>query len=377
MRMTDYPVTLRHDPVFVFCVNDATDTGSLTAASPGGTAPFTFVWTRYDQAGRSFTIPVKTETGVTSTADGLPEGGYKVSISDGSGYSTELYAWVNLDKPVANAALLNFTCDYVALDGTKAPDNFNYYDPSTGTARRLPNGVKHLWSSIPASAIPFPDLEIDPVTFSPPLVDVRYTLHVTDSFGCVSSSSFDYTSIHVKAEFTAEPAEGEAPLEITFTDKSVRALHYKWKFGDDSVSVQPAPGTHTYYTPGVYYAVLSIESELTCSDSDSIKITVYPSSLQIPNVFTPNDDGINDFFIPEKKSLKYLNLQIFAKSGHRVYSWEGDGMDLQDWQGWDGKINNSERRAVPGTYYYVMRAVGYDDVEYKGREYRGALYLFR
>ena len=62
--------------------------------------------------------------------------------------------------------------------------------------------------------------------------------------------------------------------------------------------------------------------------------------MQMPNVFTPNDDGINDFFIPDKKSLKFLNLQIFSKSGRRVYNYEGDGEDLQGWQGWDGKVNS-------------------------------------
>jgi gliding motility-associated-like protein len=375
--MTDYPVTTRHDPVFIFCVADAGEKGALTAASPGGTAPFTFVWTMYDQTGGSYSIPVKTETGVTSTAGGLSEGGYMVSISDGGGYSTDLYAWVNIDKPVANAALLNFTCDYVALDGTAAPDHFNYYDPSTGASRRLPNGIAFLWSSTPESLIPFPDVRIDPLIASPPLVDVQYMLQVTDSFGCSASSSFPYTSIHVKAEFTAEPTEGEAPLEVTFTDKSVRGFHYTWKFGDDSISVQPDPGTHTYYIPGTYYAVLTIESDLTCSDADSVAIKVEPSTLQMPNVFTPNDDGINDFFVPEKKSLKFINLQIFSKGGHRVYNYEGNGGDIQTWEGWNGKINNSERYAEPGAYFYVLRAVGYDEKSYKGKEFRGALYLYR
>jgi len=375
--MTDYPATVRHDPVFIFCAANEGDKGSLTAASPGGTAPFTFVWTMYDQAGKSYSIPVKTETGTTSTAGGLSEGGYRVSISDGGGYSTELYAWVNIDKPVANAALQEFTCDYVALDGTAAPDHFNYFDPSTGTSRRLPNGVVFLWSSMPESLIPFPDVRIDPLITSPPLIDVQYMLQVTDSFGCAASSSFPYTSIHVKAEFTAEPTEGEAPLEVTFTDKSVRGFHYTWKFGDDSISGLPDPGTHTYYIPGTYYAVLEIESVLTCRATDSVAIKVEPSTLQMPNVFTPNDDGINDFFVPEKKSLKFINLQIFSKAGHRVYNYEGNGGEIQTWEGWNGKINNSERYAEPGAYFYVLRAVGYDEKSYKGKEYRGAIYLYR
>ncbi|MCJ7820797.1 MAG: gliding motility-associated C-terminal domain-containing protein [Bacteroidales bacterium] len=377
VRMTDYPVTLRDDPVFIFCAAGASDRGILTAASPGGTAPFTFSWSKYDITGGSFSIPVKTETGVTSTASSLDEGGYRVTITDGGGYSTDLFAWISLDKPVANAALQAFTCDYVALNGTAAPDHFNYYDPSTGSPRRLPNEIRFNWSSVPASTIPYPDLELNPVTFSPPLVDVEYMLQVTDSFGCATTSSFDYTSIHIKAEFTAEPTVGEAPLEVLFNDNSVRAYSYMWKFGDDSISSLPDPGPHVYYTPGDYRVTLVIESDLTCVDSASVTITVEPSLLQIPNVFTPNDDGMNDFFIPDKKSLKYINIQVFAKSGHRVYYYQATGDDLQNWTGWDGHINNSGRLADAGTYYYVIRATGYDDIKYEGREYRGALYLYR
>jgi gliding motility-associated-like protein len=203
-------------------------------------------------------------------------------------------------------------------------------------------------------------------------------LQVTDSFGCVSSSSFDYTSIQVKADFDAEPITGEAPLEVIFTDKSVRANKYAWDFGDDSTSVSSDPGSHFYYVPGEYTVTLTIESELYCTDTyNEIKITVEPSGLSAPNVFTPNDDGINDFFVPEKKSLKFINLQIFSKSGRRVYNYEGNGEEIQNWQGWDGKINHSERFAEPGAYYFVLRAVGYDDVEYQGSNYRGVVYLYR
>ncbi len=377
VRYTSYPTTSRTDPVFIFCAAGAGVTGTLEAASPGGAAPFTFTWTRYNETAGGYSIPVTTTTGTTSTATGLAEGGYRVHISDGGGYSTDLYAWVNIDRPQAEASLLHFTCDYVALKGTAAADQFTYYDPLTNVSRRLPNGVRHLWSSTPQSAIPYPDLELNPITYSPPLVDVRYTLQVTDSFGCSVSSSFDYQSIHVKAEFTAEPTEGEAPLGVTFTDKSVRAMKYLWRFGDDSVSNMPDPGVHSYYRPGDYTVSLVIESELTCRDSASVRVRVLPSMLQLPNVFTPNDDGMNDFFVPDKRSIRSVDMQVFSKSGRRVYHYRGAGEELLEWKGWDGKVNNTERYAEPGAYFYVIRAVGYDDVQYKGQEYRGTVYLFR
>ena len=82
-----------------------------------------------------------------------------------------------------------------------------------------------------------PDFLLDPQTFDPPLVDVTYNLQVTDSFGCTSESSFFYESIHVKADFTVEPVKGEAPLEVTFTDKSIRASTYRWEFGENKDSI--------------------------------------------------------------------------------------------------------------------------------------------
>jgi gliding motility-associated-like protein len=384
IRHTEYPVTVRKDSVYIFCTSSASDLGTLVATSTGGTAPFTFNWTRYDQVAKSYSIPVKTESGIASTAPGLIEGGYCVHIYNGTDYDAYFYAWVNLDKPTANAALNSSACTYLSLDGTQAADNFYYYDPSTGASKLLPNSTTFQWSSNPSSTIPAN--EIDPFISGKnlPYTDITYTLQVVDKFGCASSSSFLYESFHVKADFTATPTSGEAPLEVVFKNNSIHANKYLWDFGDDSISRMEEPPPHKYYTPGEYTVTLSVESSLFCTDTytlyssgNNYSIDVLPSSIDIPNVFSPNGDGINDVFIPERASLMFLTVQIFSKSGQRVYHYEAEGDALSEWTGWDGKINNSNRYAEPGAYFYVLRAKGYDDKEYKGSEYRGVVYLYR
>jgi len=376
-RYTGYPVTARNDKIFVFCASASSATGTLIAESPGGTAPFNFEWLKFDEtpATQGFNIPVKTESGTISSFD-APEGGYGVHITDNYGYDVSYYAWVHIDVPVVNAALKNYTCSYVALDGTTATDDFYYYDPSTGASVKLPNELADpIWTSSPSSVIP-PNEE-DPIIGIPPLVDVTYMLQVTDSFGCASSSSFFYESIHVDAAFTAAPSEGDAPLEVAFTNTSVRANTYLWDFGDDSVSYLADPPAHKYYIPGDYTVTLTIESELFCSDIYSLNIKVNKSAMEMPNVFSPNGDGINDYFVPDFASLKYVSIKIFSKSGQRVYHYEGNGEKVSEWTGWDGKINNSDRFAEPGIYYYVITGKGWDDKDYKGSGYRGIVYLYR
>jgi len=47
---------------------------------------------------------------------------------------------------------------------------------------------------------------------------------------------------------------------------------------------------------------------------------------------------------------------------------------LKEWEGWDGYIDAGSK-ASPGVYYYIIEALGWDDVEYKSRVYRGALQI--
>jgi len=380
VRYTSYPSAPSvKDPVFIYCNASGSQKGTLNASSPGGTGPFNFSWYKWSDNTKSFSIFLKTESAVTtSLSDNLDEGGFQVTIS--GGFDTTLVGWIFLDKPYSLAMLQNRTCKYVALKGKAAIDTFYYKNPSNGDSIKLPNVVKFLWSSDPTSSIPYPDFEINPQTFSPPLVDVTYNLHVSDSFGCISESSFFYESIHVKADFSVDPTKGEAPLKVSFTDKSIRADKYTWEFGDnkDSISYLSNPEPHTYYKPGEYTVKLTIESVLHCIDSmRSEKIMVDPSKLEIPNVFTPDGDGLNDRFIVESKSLRYISVEVFSQSGMKVYNFYGEGENLRTWEGWDGNVNTSSIKASPGIYFYIIHGYGWDDIDYNGKEYRGFVYLYR
>lgn len=375
-RYTDYSSTGSNDPVFIFCSSDGHADATLRAVSPLDNGPYDFSWYAWDEAASDFSTSLGQETGVMSSQlEGLPEGGYRVEISNGVDPDTAFNAWVHIDSPVSVAALDDFKCNYVALSGHADIDTFLYSDINSGENIMLPNDYRFIWSSDPPSSIPYPELDINPQTFDPPLDDVWYNLHVVDSFGCSADSSFFYESIHVEADFDADPVQGEAPLEVFISDKSTRASTYTWEFEDDTISSVAEPGSYIYYVPGSYKLRLFIESDMFCRDSTSVNITVEPSSLDIPNVFTPDGDGNNDYFYVDNKSLRSIYVQIFSKSGQRVYVFEGRGDALRDWQGWDGKIGSS--KASPGIYFYIIRANGWDDVLYEGEEYRGFFYLYR
>ena len=153
LRYTSYPLALTvNDPVFIYCSTSVSQKVTLNASSPGGTGPFNFAWFKWSDITKSFSILLKTESGILSSSAGdLDNGGYRVVIS--AGYDTTLTGWIFIDKPFSSAALQNSTCDYVALIGQAAVDTFYYRNISNGQPLKLPNGVSFLWSSDPASSI--------------------------------------------------------------------------------------------------------------------------------------------------------------------------------------------------------------------------------
>lgn len=95
--------------------------------------------------------------------------------------------------------------------------------------------------------------------------------------------------------------------------------------------------------------------------TDSVTITVCdlppPSGIIIPNIFTPNNDGINDVFKITTKNIITLNCKIYNRWGILVSELTKIN------EAWDG-LTTSGLQCANGVYYYVIIARGEDGKEY-------------
>jgi gliding motility-associated-like protein len=143
---------------------------------------------------------------------------------------------------------------------------------------------------------------------------------------------------------------------LTCTIPEETGTSYLWKLGDSS-SETGSRVTHDYSLQDttLYYLVrLNAISSHGCIDSSSKYIDVIPF---IPNVFSPNGDGINDIF---KEGFK---VEIVDRNGMQIYKGNN---------GWDGRYNGQP--ADPDTYFYL---VYYKDSEQKLHTRKGYVTLIR
>ena len=98
---------------------------------------------------------------------------------------------------------------------------------------------------------------------------------------------------------------------------------------------------------------------------EPFQIVISESSLKVPNAFSPNGDGINDYFnVFEVKSIISFSAAIYNRWGQQLYKWGIDQMDCETC-GWDGTYKGSPVKE--GVYYVVVQARGADGINYNIR----------
>ncbi len=141
-------------------------------------------------------------------------------------------------------------------------------------------------------------------------------------------------------------------MEITNTSIG-KIVSWQWDFGDGSSSKEQSPGPHLYpdSREKTYIVKLIVQNDLGCYDTSSMPVVRLQSCfITVPNAFTPNGDGKNDFLYPLNAFMaKNLEFCVYNRYGQLVFK-------TQDWtHKWDGTIGGQPEPT--GTYVWTLRYV--------------------
>lgn len=135
---------------------------------------------------------------------------------------------------------------------------------------------------------------------------------------------------------------------IEIKDNSSLATSWNYTFGDNNVTNEMNP-THTYQDTGRFTIIQIVSSEHQCMDTSYREIIVNGAfTLYIPNAFTPNNDGSNEFFFVNGYGITDVQMLIFNRWGNKVF--EGQNASAR----WNGLTLNGQ--ACPqGVYVYSVK----------------------
>lgn len=216
----------------------------------------------------------------------------------------------------------------------------------------------------PTAARPYLTLETDSLT---PL-EIVYTLTITDeSLGCTISDEMTVSLVgHPSVSIL-----GEEPTIIRGTGANLvangidNAGSYLWSpptglSNTNGEVVTARPDTTQLY-------IVEGRDEYGCKTEAEIVVNVIdPPRINVPTAFTPNGDGIHDFFRPVSKDIELQTFQVFNRWGEMVYD------DISD-TGWDGSYNGEIQGLGVYVYFIQYRFIAGDKIE----QLQGSVTLIR
>lgn len=191
----------------------------------------------------------------------------------------------------------------------------------------------------------------------------------------------DNPSIHPSVTYTTSDGEtssdesfsGSAPIRASFmanpSDDIGWSSYYEWRVYhandtvpyiiryDENLDLEfNESGMHRI----IVYAKFSKDGDVLEDNNEEnpFTVTIAESSLQMPNAFSPNGDGINDIYRAKDgyQSLTEFHAYIFNRWGQKLFEWTNPA------DGWDGTYKG--KPVKDGVYFCLVKAKGADGKTY-------------
>jgi len=315
-------------------------TGSITATASGSVPSYTYVASdgtnTFNSASGSFAA--------------LAQGNYSIIATDQNACTATASAQVS--GPTAVSAFVTTT-------------DVTCFGKSDGTATVAASG------GTPAYTFTFSNGASNTSGLVTNLVEGNYTITITDANGC---SITDVASIvqpdSVIISVSPSPATvnlGES-LQMNSTTNQSGTITYQWT---PSTGLSCNDCDNPIYTGinSLTYTVSAI-TQNGCVGTTTVELTVVPNyDVYIPNAFSPNNDGGNDFWsvYGNLKALKEFEIQVFNRWGEKVYESADPNFK------WDGYTNG--KLIDGGVYVYTAKFVFIDN--HTNTNFKGSLTVLR
>jgi gliding motility-associated-like protein len=391
--------------------------GSITFSILGGTAPFKIQWAHGPQGAtlnnlekgvysvvitdaggckveKQFVInepqALDLSTTVTDALDCVEQKSGAISINPFGGTPPYTYNWSNGSKTQNLSAIGpgSYSLELVDANGCRVLRQFTIIRPAALEAsvvqttvrvcepRALKSNFKvNVKGGIPPYTVTW---NRGTATNAGLIMDTQelgeFIVTVIDARGCIVTKRMEVIEVdppvpgfEYKSESFDLTNENLVNFEVKF--KNLSTGKYKdisWDFGDTGTSTDPNP-THKYVKEGNYSVVLKLKDLDGCIVSISKNIVITDYYLKFPNVFTPNKDGINDYYYPKMLYISEIEVFILNKFGEILY----ESKDLEA-KGWDGLYKGEQ--APIGNYVCKVkhttldgRVIDQSSVFYLGR----------
>jgi gliding motility-associated-like protein len=155
--------------------------------------------------------------------------------------------------------------------------------------------------------------------------------------------------------------------EMMIADSSFGSVSCSYVMSDGGSSDE-CDFTYSWIESGFQTITQYVESEFGCNAYVTGTVIVEGFVFYAPNSFTPDNDGLNDFWLPEMTGISSYSLKIFNRWGDLIHASE----DLE--KPWFGEVHDGDHVAQNGVYNYVVLV---EDLTGLPHEFVGHISLIR